>query len=64
MFRVGYIAELVCFLSFLWIGVDSTKFEYEPYLLIQENSLIAFFPLDHHDNITNIAPHFDTSLPG
>lgn len=62
MFRAG-VTELVCFLSFLW-AVDCSRFEYEPYSLIQENALVAFFPLDHHDNISNIAPHFDISRPG
>lgn len=64
MIRVGSVAELICFLSFLWIGVNSTIYEYEPYSLIQETSLIAFFPLDNNESISNIAPHFDLNQPG
>lgn len=64
MSRVGCITQFLCFLSVLLVGVNCNRFEYEPYSLIQENALIAFFPLDHVENISNIAPHFDISQPG
>ena len=48
----------------LCIVVHSSRIKYEPYSLIQDTSLVAFFPLDDDESISNIAPSYNISQPG